>query len=276
MPSPFNIGVVLVGATLGFALVSASPSVVAQSARGNDTRPGCLIRGGDFAPFYRGATGAANRVHVDAYRMDVTAVTNAQYLEFVRQNPRWQRSQIRPIYADSSYLRTWRTDLELDDARPNQPVTYVSWFAARAFCAAKGGHLPTESQWEFAARADEHRADAARDPRFVQRILRWYAAANGGALADVAQNSANYWGMHDMHGLIWEWVEDFNASMISSDDRQRGDPALERFCGGSAIGASDVADYAGFMRYAFRSSLRASYTVHNLGFRCAYDEGAVP
>jgi formylglycine-generating enzyme required for sulfatase activity len=74
-----------------------------------------------------------------------------------------------------------------------------------------------------------------------------------------------------LHGLVWEWVADFNTAMVTGD--ARGDTGLDRqlFCGSGSQGARDVQNYPAFMRYAFRSSLKASYCVHNLGFRCAKD-----
>jgi formylglycine-generating enzyme required for sulfatase activity len=89
----------------------------------------------------------------------------------------------------------------------------------------------------------------------------------------VGTNQANYWGVQDLHGLVWEWVLDFNSSMLATDPRRAGDRDRLAFCGGGAIGATDQADYPSFMRVAFRSSLRAEYTTHNLGFRCAADAG---
>jgi formylglycine-generating enzyme required for sulfatase activity len=77
-----------------------------------------------------------------------------------------------------------------------------------------------------------------------------------------------------MHGLVWEWVEDFNSAMVTGESR--ADSGIERdlFCGSGAASASDFRDYAAFMRYAFRSSLDAKYAVSNLGFRCARSVGA--
>jgi sulfatase modifying factor 1 len=77
--------------------------------------------------------------------------------------------------------------------------------------------------------------------------------------------------VRDLHGLIWEWTSDFNSAIVTGD--ARGDTGIERqlFCGSGSLGAGDRNAFPAFMRFGFRSSLKASYTVHNLGFRCARD-----
>jgi formylglycine-generating enzyme required for sulfatase activity len=228
------------------------------------------VAGGRFTPFYSGATGAP--IDVAPFDMDEAPVTNAAFLAFVRSHPRWLRSAAPRLFVDSQYLSHWASETTLGDgARATQPVTFVSWYAARAYCESRAMRLPTEAEWELAAQADATRADAHRDPAFVARILDFYTRPHA-ALADVG-GEANVYGIRDLHGLVWEWVDDFNASMVSADDRSRGDSQTSRFCGGASLGAEDVSDYAAFMRYAFRSSLRASYTVHNLGFRCVRSAG---
>jgi len=72
-----------------------------------------------------------------------------------------------------------------------------------------------------------------------------------------------------MHGLIWEWTENFNNSLVTGESRSDSTLNQQMFCGSAAIGAVDPSDYAAFMRYGFRSSLEAKYTVSSLGFRCA-------
>ena len=72
-----------------------------------------------------------------------------------------------------------------------------------------------------------------------------------------------------MQGLVWEWVEDFNALMVGADSREQGDPDLLKFCGSGALSIQDRENYAVAMRVAFLSSLQAHDTTINLGFRCA-------
>jgi protein SCO1/2 len=77
------------------------------------------------------------------------------------------------------------------------------------------------------------------------------------------------YGIHDLHGLVWEWVEDFNALFISGDNREQGDPDLLKFCGSGALSVADRENYPVMMRLAMLSSLKARSTTVNVGFRCA-------
>jgi cytochrome oxidase Cu insertion factor (SCO1/SenC/PrrC family) len=202
--------------------------------------------------------------------MDVAQVTNGQFLEFVKRHPEWRRSRVKRTQADANYLKHWEGDLELGDERLREaPVTHVSWFAARAYCEAAGKRLPSEDEWELVARADATREDASKDQEFLARLLEWYSRPATIMPGNVHEAAANVHGVRGMHGLVWEWVDDFNATMIVGDSR--GDGSLERrlFCGAGSLLAADVSNYAAYMRYAFRSSLRGDYCVASLGFRGA-------
>lgn len=219
------------------------------------------------------ATGAA--AHVGRFSIDPVPVTNAQFLDFVRAHPRWRRGQVPLLLADADYLSHWASPVALGAAAAaDQPVTRVSWFAARAYCATKGGRLPGWYEWEFAAAADGQRPDARADPAWRSRILDWYARPADASLPAVGQGPPNYYGIRDLHGLVWEWVEDFNALTVSGDSREQGDPDRLRFCGAGATGLQDRENYAVLMRVALLSSLDGRSTARSLGFRCAY--GGVP
>jgi formylglycine-generating enzyme required for sulfatase activity len=207
---------------------------------------------------------------VSAFRLRTTPVTNAEFLSFVRTHPQWRRDKVPSLFAEGRYLEHWSGPLELGaTALPQQPVTQVSWYAARAFCASESARLPTWHEWELAAAADSKRRDARDDAAWRSRILEWYARPSNEALPAVGQGEANLWGVHNLHGLVWEWVDDFVSLMVSGDNREQGDPDLLRFCGAGALSVNDRENYAVLMRVAMLSALKARDTTQNLGFRCA-------
>jgi len=225
------------------------------------------IAGGSYKPLY--AKEAKPRT-AQPFFIDITQVTNAQFLDFVTKHPTWRRSRIKPTLADKNYLAHWRSDLDPgDETMLATPVVNVSWFAAKAYCEAQGKRLPTQDEWEFIARADATRLDASSDQAFLRQLLEWYSQPASVALPPAGEGVLNVHGVRGLHGLIWEWVHDFNSTMIVGDSR--GDGSLERklFCGAGSLLAADVSNYAAYMRYAFRSSLKGDYCVRSLGFRGA-------
>jgi formylglycine-generating enzyme required for sulfatase activity len=229
------------------------------------------IPGGVFKPLFRSVTDAPE-IKVAPFLLEKYPVTNEEFLEFVKVNSRWRRSAVKRLFADESYLKTWAGDLELGtNAGPRAPVTFVSWFAAKSYAQWKGKRLPTVAEWEFVAGASRTQANGESDPEFRKELAGWYSTLSSARLPAVGSRSPNYWGVHDLHGLVWEWVSDFNTAMVTGD--ARGDTGLDRqlFCGSASVGARDPSNYFAFMRYGFRSSLNADYCVHNLGFRCAAD-----
>lgn len=225
------------------------------------------IPGGSYTPLY---TQEAQPRKVAPFFIDETLVTNRDFLSFVEEHPEWRRSRVEPTRADSKYLAHWRDDLDPgDDVLLEAPVTNVSWFAAKAYCEAREKRLPTQDEWELVALADATRPDASKDKEFLKKLLEWYSQPAGGGLPPAAAAEANVYRIRGLHGLVWEWVHDFNASMVVGDSRSDGSLARRLFCGGESLFATDVNNYAAFMRYAFRSSLKGTYCVGSLGFRGA-------
>jgi formylglycine-generating enzyme len=228
------------------------------------------ISGGYYYPLY--STEENLKEKVEPFLIDKYAVTNEDFLDFVKANPKWQRSKVKTIFADKFYLKHWKADLKLGaDINPKSPVTNLSWFAAKAYADWVGKRLPSLAEWEFVAQASKDRIYAADDPETISAIQEWYSKRTPEKLPAVGSTDKNYWEVYDMFGLIWEWNSDFNTAMVTGESR--GDSDLDRnlFCGSSAANAKNLNNYPAFMRYAFRSSLKANYTVHNLGFRCAKD-----
>ncbi len=206
-------------------------------------------------------------VDVGRFLLDVDLVSRTDFAAFVGDHPLWRRDRARALFVDERYLADWASARAPgEDVDPAAPVTLVSWFAARAYCSAQGKRLPTSAEWELAAAASTTKKDARADPSFVAAILDWYGRPPAPLRAN-HRTQANLWGVRDLHGVVWEWVEDFNFALVK-DGRSGDGGAL--FCGAGAS-AADPADYAGFMRLAFRSSLEARFALPVLGFRCAKD-----
>ena len=257
--------------SLALAVAAAVACASDKQERPAGTPPAgmSLVPAGRYTPLFR-AEKDPKDVPVSAFWLDTLPVTNGDYLEFVRAHPKWRRSQVKRLFADAEYLQRWAGDLEPGTNAPLlAPVTHVSWFAAKAFCASKAKRLPTTAEWEYAAAASPNRPDGENDLEFTRQVRTWYATPMPPSLSDVGRGRTNVFGLHDLHGLVWEWVADFNTAMVTGD--ARGDTGLDRqlFCGSGSEGAKDRGNFPAFMRYGFRSSLKAGYTVHNLGFRAA-------
>lgn len=236
-------------------------SLVSYLSWAESTELSVLIPEGKFQPFFKELKD--QDILISSFDMNKYPITNKDFNNFLMSNPKYRKSKIISLYADQRYLESWKTDLlSVEEIKVigDQPITNVSWFVARRYCESKGERLPTIAEWEYAA--------DSTDPKIIDLLLAWYAKTGDQPLDKVGLKTPNKFGLYDMHGLIWELVEDFSSVMISSDSRSKGDRTDGLFCGGGSINAKDSSAYATFMRYAIRSGFRGDYCMKNLGFRC--------
>ena len=232
-----------------------------------------MLPAGSYRPLY--APVGTSRVQVAAFAIDRDPVTRGDFLAFVSRHPEWQRGRVRPVFADARYLADWQGAVDAGDAKAlRRPVTQVSWFVARAYCASLGKRLPTVDEWEYAAAASEGSSDASTDPSFRARLLALYGAMRGQS-STTTRGFTNVYGVRGLHGVVWEWTLDFNSVVLDDDSRATGSGVDGRdrhlYCASSAIGATDPSDYAAFLRHAVRAGLGARSTTSSVGFRCAAD-----
>src|SRR5690554_856785 len=200
-----------------------------------------------------------------AFRLDATPVTFAQYLEFVKSYEKWQKDQIPAIFHDGHYLNNWPDSLTIPAGHENKAVTQVSWFAARAYCSAQGGRLPTLDEWEFASNYHLQQQQIS-DKSYAQMLFGRHSNPTAYSQQPLNVNATSIAHMHDR---VNEWVEDFQLLLTNGDNND----LLAGSCGDSARFMADFGDasYATFFRYQSRSNYRAQSTTSTLGFRCAYD-----
>ncbi len=233
-----------------------------------DYRP---IPGGQFVSALS-LDGARLPITVASFSLRAKPVSSGEYLDFVSTHPEWQRKRVPALYASQNYLASWAGPLTLGtDIDPQRPVTEVSWFTARAFCASENARLPTWYEWEYAAAADTGRADARDDPARNAQILQTLLGSTCHVPGAVGQKPANFYGVHDLNTLVWEWVEDYAAMFVNADARDPGQANLLKLCGGSALAFENRSAYPLMMRIAALSAMQPTDVSDNIGFRCVRD-----
>ena len=158
-------------------------------------------------------------VTLNAFYIDRYEVTNAQYKAFVDANPQWGKDQIQRIYHDGYYLAHWNgNDYPFD--KGDSPVVYVSWYAAMAYAQWAEKRLPTEAEWEKAARGG-----------LINKIYPWgdsidanksnYFSGTGKGLIPVGSYPPNGYDLYDMAGNAREWCLDvYDATFYANSPRQ--------------------------------------------------------
>jgi formylglycine-generating enzyme required for sulfatase activity len=233
----------------------------------------------------------AHKVSLHAYCMDVLEVTTTDYLA-CSERGHCKRAGLtntwEGITAEESRVYDPVCNVSHAD-KGTHPINCVDWAMAERFCREAGKRLPTEAEWEFAARGSDGRTypwgDAtpsvlrlnacgaecvawgkARGMRFARAIEgtdAWPTTAPVGSFP----LGASQWSIQDLVGNVWEWVADFYGSYGESDQRDPSGPSSgsARVMRGGAWNGAAV----DWVRPSFRFSGSAALRSHGVGFRCA-------
>ena len=178
-----------------------------------------LIPAGEFqmgsnAPEAQNDEQPVHTVYVDAFFMDKYEVTNLDYKKFVLANPRWQKDRIDRDFHGGTYLKHWSGN-DYPGGKANHPVVYVSWYAAVAYSKWAGKRLPTEAEWEYAARGGL--SGKAYPWGDVIDSGKANYDKNVGDTTAVGKYPANGYGLYDMAGNVWEWcLDEYNKDFYFS------------------------------------------------------------
>jgi len=137
-------------------------------------------------------------VTVADFRIDKNLVTNADFQHFVAANPQWHLKDSDPATAKSS--------LAPDPAQLNQPKVNINWYAAALYCASSGKRLPSEAEWELAARAGSTALFPWGDDPPDQTRANF--AGTVGTTSPVGSYPPNAFGLYDMAGNVWQFLAD--------------------------------------------------------------------
>jgi len=204
----------------------------------------------------------AHNVCISAFEMDVHEVTNAEYAECVADG-----GCTVPEYLDSFTRLDYYGDAAYDDF----PVIYVDWNMATDYCTWAGKRLPTEAEWEYAARgglAEKRYPWGDTDPQCTTANFYHDGSYCVGDTAEVGSYSANGYGLYDMAGNVFEWVSDWYQS-----DYYSGSPTNDPQ--GPASGTFRVLrggswyDSAFSLRVTDRSFSNPALDYPTVGIRCA-------
>lgn len=144
-------------------------------------------------------------VTVEDFYIDTCPVTNAQFKRFTDGNPQWQPDRMLPDLDNGNYLKHWKLGALTSAA--DHPVVNVNWYAAVAYCQWAGKRLPTEAEWEHAARGG------------LNALFPWGNQPTDGSRANfsgsglrttspVGNYPANGYGLFDMAGNVWQFLAD--------------------------------------------------------------------
>ena len=145
-------------------------------------------------------------VTVNDFYLDKYLVTNEQFKTFVAANPEWRPGRLARELDNTNYLRYWSNAEEVDRRR-NHPVVNVNWYAAVAYCRWQGKRLPTEAEWEYAARGGLSALFPwGDDPVDAKRAN--YQGSGLKTTSPVGSYPPNRYGLFDMAGNVWEFLWD--------------------------------------------------------------------
>jgi formylglycine-generating enzyme required for sulfatase activity len=209
-------------------------------------------------------------IHLDGYWIDQTEVTNAMYAVFLNDMGNQREAGVRWLTPSKArvhrpLLGAWR----ISPGFERHPVSGVTWFGARAYCEWSGRRLPTEAEWEKAARGTDGRTypwgeGVLCDMAHVEPCV----SARGTAPVGSYPSDASPYGALDMAGNVAEWVadwylDDIYAEMPDRNPRNEVGSAVKVVRGGS------WSDDARAARAAARGSAVVGATSTAVGFRCA-------
>ena len=232
------------------------------------------VTGGTFQMGSISGEGHEQPVHsitVNSFTISKYEITNAQFADFmnaIRASFDGYYHGLKYLDMTSIYIQISYTDGKFvaDAGKDNYPVATVTWFGAKAYCEWVGGRLPTEAEWEFAARGGNNSKGYTYAGSNTLDDVAWYNINSDLIAGSVGTKNANELGLHDMSGNLYEWCSDWYSSRYYSNsptiNPQGPNIGTERVCRGGGWFSSP-----GFCSVTYRLSASPSSGTFAWGFR---------
>ena len=162
-----------------------------------------------------------HKVSLSAYRICDHLATNKEYALFLAANPQWSKDRADPELRDGHYLYDWGPG-GYPEGKDDHPVSFVSFFAARAFAEWLGKRLPTEAEWERAARGGLVGKKYPNGDLMNDKLANLGKQYRG--TTPVRQFEPNGLGLYDMAGNLFEWTSDWYGPYAPGEARDPKGP----------------------------------------------------
>ena len=212
-----------------------------------------------------------HRVFVKSFLMDVLPVSNADFTKFL--NARGLKNHLGESFYDDddrdARIHQRNSIWQADTGYATHPVNEVSWAGARDYCAWLNKRLPTEAEWEKAARGTDGRKYPWGNSKPTNKHALYGAAYNASAPVDAFPEGASPYGVLDLSGNQWEWVSSaYRPYPYTADDGRENQTAgpVRSTRGGGHDSSEDELTTSQRGRNLSRNP-KAGH--HNIGFRCA-------
>jgi formylglycine-generating enzyme required for sulfatase activity len=212
----------------------------------------------------------AHNVILNSFYISKYEVTNAEFAEFLNVYGSDTIKEGSDMGEELIYEDDWGVTKDGDVWRAQKgfeshPVIYVSWFGADAYCKWKGYRLPTEAEWEVAARGGKNRSHKYAGSDNADSVA-WYFGNSEKSTHAVGKKAANEIGLFDMSGNIYEWCSDWYSSY---DGKTLDNPKGSEKGQYKVIRGGSWYDYFSHLTVTNRGNYNPDYKSNIIGFRCA-------